>query len=658
MTTVARADTSPELKLALSDYDKLRTANDTPAVTVVDLVRVTGSFQKQDLAVELRGRHSGQPQTIPVLSGLGGLRLYACAGDAIVSRADDAFNLTPLAPTFTVRCRIAGVGSDRIELQTTAAVLWLESAVSDGELAGSDTAKGSLQSSIVRVNNSAADFVKPTAVAHYSLSLRPDETRFRYVLDVRNPNRVRAPFDVTLRSGEHVQGVDSRAAFELKETQYRFELPPGEGSIVLSGILPKDSFTAPLDASVQYVLLEAHPLLRPTVAVGPKRISPSETGLTAEFRGAQAFLLTGTQTLQWTVARLEALRTASFSVPDATHTFFVTREGQVLGESALSLDNQGAADITLPVKAEPTFASIGGDPVLLTKNQNGDLWTPLSQGKQSMLVQYRDSLWHQFGLAFGRLPLPQVSAPTTAARIELRYPGDWVPLFEHFQSDSRLWEPALSSLVISTGLGAWVCLLLIGLGLPLRRAIVLGSCAGAAAFCADWAMWGIAGLSFGLSVLWQLNKERRLSPGLIILAVVVGFGTVFWTLTTSSVRGLASDAVMKGGKLASYGEPRGSGSAAPADASASPVYQGLPARITMPAGESTTSFSADMLVTDYPRTVTVLLIRHGIATTLGSLIAFVLLLFFLRDRSQIRRGLTQMTSHFLGKGQESAPAPV
>src|SRR5207248_1235209 len=122
--------------------------------------------------------------------------------------------------------------------------------------------------------------------------LLPEETRFRYQLDVRNPNRSYQPFVVELKSGEHVQQVDAQAAYEVDGARYRFQLPPGELTLVLSGTLSASKLAPPIDASVQYVLVESHPLLRPQIQAGqaaPKRISAGETGITAQFRGAQGF---------------------------------------------------------------------------------------------------------------------------------------------------------------------------------------------------------------------------------------------------------------------------------------------------------------------------------------------------------------------------------
>src|SRR5439155_15330769 len=129
-----------------------------------------------------------------------------------------------------------------------------------------------------------------------------------------NPNRTRQPFDVTLRSQERVQQVDAPAAYDVDGSRYRFQLPPGDATLTLTGTLGGAAFTPPVDASVQYVLVESDPLIRPVVTGATHRISPSEVGIAADYRGAQAYLLGKGERLAWTATRLEALRSPTFAV--------------------------------------------------------------------------------------------------------------------------------------------------------------------------------------------------------------------------------------------------------------------------------------------------------------------------------------------------------
>ena len=55
-----------EVRLPLADYDALR--REAPSVTVVDTVRLAGSFRGRDLVMTLAGRASGRLDSIPVLT--------------------------------------------------------------------------------------------------------------------------------------------------------------------------------------------------------------------------------------------------------------------------------------------------------------------------------------------------------------------------------------------------------------------------------------------------------------------------------------------------------------------------------------------------------------------------------------------------------------
>ena len=283
------SDSASRVTLSLAEYEDLKKAQKRVSVTVVDTLRLGGSFKGRDLVLVFGARSAGNLPATNVLSRAAGIALYGCDGEGILSRGEGgAFRLTPLASRFTVRCRLATQGSDRIEMGSTPSVLWLESDVTDGELVpGQETADGSRQFSVVRRVAGAGEGLKPTATGRYKLTLRPDETRFHYQIQVHNPNRSRQAFDVSLASGEHVQQVDAHVPYDVQATRYRFDIPPGEATLTLSGNLAATSFQPPVEASLQYCILDSHPLLRPEVAGEPKRVSPQEVGIATEFRGAQ-----------------------------------------------------------------------------------------------------------------------------------------------------------------------------------------------------------------------------------------------------------------------------------------------------------------------------------------------------------------------------------
>ena len=440
---------SPRVTLPLAEYERLHRLDERASVTVVDTLRLGGSFQSRSLTVSFSGRSSGKLPAEEVLGADKGTFVYGCSGNGIVSRSEEGFTLTPLAAKFDVNCRLAVRGTDRLELRLPRSVLWVESAVSDGELVAGSASEGSRPVSVVQRTSAAREALPSTATGRYHITLLPDEARFRYEIDARNPNRSRQTLDVTLLSEEHVLQVNAAVPYEVDGTRYRFELPPGDTRLMLTGTLSGHAFTPPVEATVQYVLLESHPLLLASVSGGRKRVSPDEAGMPAEFRGAQAFLVGKDEKLEWDVTRLEALRSTSFAVKQESHVLFVSAGGPSLGESSFVLDNQGASDVSVPVKPEPTFAGFAGEPILLTRNKEGDLHLPLGRGAQQLLLQHRQNVANSLGLVRGSLLLPRLSAPASRASIEVRYPAEWFPLLEGFASENRFHLPSRGLLLLA-----------------------------------------------------------------------------------------------------------------------------------------------------------------------------------------------------------------
>jgi hypothetical protein len=516
-------------------------------------------------------------------------------------------------------------------------VLWVESAVSDGEFVLGAGEGGGRGFSVVRRNAVAAEGLKPTATARYRLSLRPDETRFRYEIQVHNPNRSRQAFDVTLASGEHVQQVDAGAPYDVQGTRYRFDLPPGESTLSLSGTLGQSRFSPPVEASLQYCLLESHPLLRPLVAGEPKRVSPQEVGMAAEFRGAQAFLLSGHEELAWTVTRLEALHTTSYAVPHAAHTFFIATDGPALGQSKFTLDNQGSPDVSLPMAAQPIFASLQGDPVLLTKDAKGDLWLPIAQGGQELLVQYRQPYRRFPGLARAALSLPQLPVPATIGIVEIRYPEDWFPVYEGFLSEGHWWTPDADLVVAAALLFLWTerVLFLLGAGRVRRLALAAGLVLAALAW--GWALLVLCLGATAVTLAWLTAWVRaRRAEAAALVAVALGAGLILFLMAVavpsllrarvSTTGAMRYDSVpattLPATTMLSRQSELQHAAPAPTPPPPGPAYQGLPAKFTLPEGVHRTVFSREMLDTQTPRAARVWMVSR---TALGWLQALLVL---------------------------------
>lgn len=644
--------------IPLPEYQRLRDLDERPSATVVDVLRLGGTFKGRDLSISFEGRAAGRMPPRPVVSAPAGLRIFGCQGDALLTRGDGGvFDLTPLAPRFRLACRLAVSGSDRLQLEATPHVLFVESQIRDGEYVGSDDPSGKRSVSVVRQSAGPAEVVRPAATARYLLSLLPEETRFRYQLEVRNPNRSTQPFDVELRSGEHVQQVDAQAAYEVEGPRYRFQLPPGELTLVLSGTLTGPKLTPPIDASVQYALLESHPLLRPQAAAGdgaPRRISAAETGLPAQFRGAQGFLLAGAQPLSWTVTRLEALRSTSFAVRSMRHIFFLAADGKALGESQLNLDNQGAPDLSLPMRAEPTFASLGGEPTFLTRSESGHLWLPLSQGPQAVLVQHRQTMETRMGFALAELWLPQLKAPATSAQIELRTPREWAPLYAELAPESRLLGFSVSDLLCLVALLLWTERLLSALGSSRGRRVLLATLAAAGALLSLPLLVLLVAADAVVTVAWALPHLRRvrwsfgrvflvgcaLSMGLLVVGAVFSFDRA---ASPSYAPPIESSVARRESKLelreeGAMGGARGQ--AAPGEGGQS--YQGLPAKFELPAGARQTVFDREMLTTEAPRAARALLVSRRLLAALGAACALLSVLLLFTQRQRLQAGWQRM----------------
>lgn len=657
-----------QVVLPLAEYERLQSK---PSVTVIDTLRVSGSFQGRDLALQLSGRASGLLPRVEVLSGPSGVRIYACEGDAIVSRTSSgSFEVVPQAAKFTVHCRVATAGSDRLQLESAPSVLWVESQVQDGELINLEEARdgsGRRTFAIVRVTPGASDVVKPTATARYRVTLQPEGTLFTYQFEVRNPNRSHQPFVVRLGSGEHVQTVDTSASSELVGSEYHFQLPPGEIVIKLTGTLQQARLAPAVQASVQYLLLESHPLLRPSITTLAQRISASETGLSAQYRGAYGFLLSPTDTVVWQAAQLEALRTTSFAVNLSEHVFFLSSDGQALGESLLRLDNQGSPALKLGSRAEPTFASLQQEPVFLTKNSDGALWLPLGQGPQEVVVQHRQPLLRTLGLGIGTLWLPELDEPASRANIQLRYEAQWVPLYEEFTPELRL--PGLS---VGEVLGFLLLLglterVLAALAVGRSQRVVLALLLALGAMTSTWWMALLCSADLaacGLLVLpWLLGRKWN------VWSVVIGLGIggflclILASVLLSSRAGAPPPVEYRSASLTTdeskeSGRPAGGPGAAKneeaAAGNAGNAYQGLPAKFVMPAGTSHSSFSREMLSTRARAVRVVMLSRPVVSATGDGLIALALLLIAVQLRT-LRRSLAERWQKVLA-ARNPAPA--
>lgn len=627
-----------EVTIPLESYETLRRGADVPSATVVDTILLAGGFRERKLTIAFTGRSTGTRPLVPMLQRTNDVTISGCDGDAIVSRSGKgAFDLVPLDEAFEVRCDLRISGSDRLRMHVTQHVLAVRSNVADAELvAGDEDDTGARDYTLVRHVAGPGETLAATATGRYLITLLPDATRFRYAIDVHNPNRTTSSLELALQSNEHLQQIDSAAPYEVNDGRYVFSIPPGDSTITLTGELRGTAFTAPVRASLQYLVIESHPLLRPTVQTPAKRISLGETGVTPQYRGAVAFE-TGTERIAWRVTRLQALHATGYAVNDASHRLFVPVDGPVLGETTFALRNEGAPELVLPPTPEPTYVSLGGEAVLMTKNPAGQLTVPLSQGEQQVLVQHRQPLWRGFGFAVGRVSIPQLSEAATRTNVVLLYPAQWVPLYESFASRARIWTPAAGDVFLFLALALWLERLLAWLGMPARHRLVIAVLAALAStlVTAFLALVVIAGGV--LTIGWILTQPVRPRLGYAVLfAGVMLVGLLYLTVSGPAQRAAKYGVGGSDAYESVVTDTASTGNAAPArQQPAALAYQGLPAKFTLPTGERSTYFSQELLRADRPQRARVVAVSFALTNWIGMLLALLVLLILWRDRLEL-----------------------
>ena len=634
----------------LSQYEELQKAKENASATAIDTITLGGTFRDHNLTLALTGRSVGNRTETPVLSESPDLTLSGCSGDALLVRGGKGgYAVIALAPSFTLRCEARLSGSDRLGMKTSDAVLAVRSTVSDGELVAGDDGIWTLVRQVVGGNETLAT----TATGRYRITLLPDTTRFQYVIQVHNPNRRTSPLPLRLLSGEHLQQIDSAAPYEPKDGSYVFAMPPGDSTITLSGELQGTSFAPPVEASLQYLVIESHPLLRPALRSQPKRVSTGETGITTQYRGALAFEIGAHERIAWSVTHLEAMRAISYAVRNASHVLFVPAAGPVLGESTMQLDNQGAPEILIPPKPQPTFVSLQGAPVLMTKNAAGALTVPLSAGDQTLIVQHQQPASH-FGIAVARLDLPQLPVPATHTTVTLRYPEHWLPLWQSFATETTTWRPDGDTFVIFVLLAYWLERVMAGLTLKLRPRVVIALMLAFAALIVPVVLWIVViGAGF-VTLLWVASQRSKISlPRLVALLAVIAvilIGAVLYTTATRSVshaRIESAPPMLQKGVTVNF-EPN---TRAPEQGFVGFAYQGLPAKFELPEGVRSTSFSEEMLAAERPHTVTLVLLSMSLVTWTAIALAVLAALLLWRDRAAIAAAMRARRS-------EAVPAPA
>ncbi|HEX3577760.1 MAG TPA: hypothetical protein VHY33_04275 [Thermoanaerobaculia bacterium] len=650
------------MTIPLTRYDELQKATENAAATVIDTLSLAGTFHDHNLTMTFAGRSVGARAATTVISGAPDLTLSGCSGDALLVRSSKGvYDLIALAPSFTLRCDARPSGSDRVRMDVAQSVLAVRSNVADGELVPGDDSADNLRGySLVRQVAGGNETLAATATGRYLITLLPDTTRFRYVIQIHNPNRNTSPLLIHLVSGEHLQQIDSAAPYEPKDGSYAFAMPPGDSTITMTGELQGTNFAPPVEASLQYVVVESHPLLRPAMKSAAKRLSTGETGITTQYRGALAFEIGPRERISWTVTRLEALRAISYAVRNVTHTLFVPANGPVLGESDLYLDNQGAPEVVLPPKPEPTFVSLEGEPVLMTKNAGGELTVPLSAGVQHVIVQHRQGIAH-LPIVFAQLQVPRLPVPSTYTNVTIRYPDHWIPLWQSFASRGTTWRPDAEAMMVFVLLMLWIERALAFVKLGVRVRLIAAIFFAFAAMAIPMVLWIVVLGCSAVTLLWIATQRRAISlPRIIGVALAAGLLVVLafvYSMSQRAASDYTNSAKMESGSggiaavtdtatTSAQSVPPPSPKAAPARSAF--AYQGLPAKFELPDGVRSQSFSEQLLSPERPQTITLVLLSMTIVTWTAVALALIAAWMLLRERGTIKESVR-------GRLAEAAP---
>jgi hypothetical protein len=674
----------PTVAIPLEQYEQLmhRTTPKEPrALTVVDAVHLGGSLSK-GVTFSLEGRSFGARPDVSVIDGT--LVLEGCKQDGVVLSRNEGNEMvvTPLADHFSARCRLSLPGAGPWSFRVRG-VVDVGGAVADGALEVREVSGGAatveLSPPQPKIAPVAETEVPVSVVGRYRVTLQPGETRFRWELAAHNPNPRAIRFVLSPRSGESIESLETVAPHEVTSDGWSVDLPSGDTQLVATGVMTGTHFEPPVDGAGQFVLVDVHPLLRIDVSTEARRISPAETGLTAEFRAAQALLLARGQQLSWTETMLDTLPSARYTVSTLNNTYFVGPEGAVDAVSEITLLNEGADQLPLPMRSTPTSASIARKPVPLTSSKEGELRLPLAQGINEVHVQHRGALKTAWGFATGTLEVPGVGAEASTATLELRSGSDWLPLLQKFGKRRWVAAPSVGGLMMLGLFGLWMLRVLTWLGVGRRIAAPLAVLTGVLSGSDGLVHWMLLlALSFA-SALWGVARMRQWDIKLSAPPRLLGFGLttaamaavlmIGVTLFGDNVRrlwGMSADALAGDDNIAQRST---SGSGNDMNLTMKTMknfgqatfgeYQGWGAELEMPLGTHSVSLEQGMAPAVTASSAEVVLVSASLAHALFLLLNFVALALAFAARRQLFAGLQQRLQRVFEAGAtpaQEAPA--
>jgi hypothetical protein len=275
--------------------------------------------------------------------------------------------------------------------------------------------------------------------------------------------------------------------------------------------------------------------------------------------------------------------------------------------------------------------------MLMTKNAAGELTVPLSPGEQTVVVQHRQGLRRLLGFAFGSLAVPQLTVPATTTSLTLSYPGEWIPLYESFASQSQVWTVEPADFALFVLLALWIERLLAWLTVAPRRRITIALLTAlAATVVSAFLVLVLLGLGV-LTILWISTRTSKRLKFAAVALVAVGVALAFMVYVAMSTASKNRD--YSSANVSSVAAPSrdesGRVQTAPQSLAPAHAYQGLPAKFTLPAGEHWSSFSQELMRVDRPQTADVVVISTALTKWPGLAVALVAVALIWRERQRL-----------------------
>lgn len=423
---LAGAPAPSTVTVPIDEYLGLRKNAELERVTSLENVTLRGKFGKA-LSLTFQGRCSGGYAAKEVLQVDDRFTLGDCKGDAILDVSGGKYRLVPLAKTFKLSCELRAANWSGLEIDVKNALAFTSS-VTGAEVLAEKSGDGR-HVILTEKSRTARPSGEVTGTAKYRITVKPEETEFRYVLRLTNPSRGRRAFRLPFRNGEIVQKARGIASFEEQEKGITLNLTPGDNELVLQGRFVGAKFVPLLPSEQQMLLVESHPTLLLTAEGKGRRVSPTDAELRPQFTNARAYILGKGSELSWTTRKLDVLEATGFAVSSASYRYYLPENGAPVVEATYTVNNQGTPEVGLDVPGTPTYLEVNGSPQVLYKSPEGKMLVQLPPGQSSFMLQYRPERKNDVAVTSVGEQLVKPEAVLSNVSISLLTPSKWRLVF-------------------------------------------------------------------------------------------------------------------------------------------------------------------------------------------------------------------------------------